>query len=114
MSKSLWYKFCVLDEILFHACKEVTDEWRLVIPRDKRKEILSLLHNSSTAGHPGMSQMKLTVCSRFYWPRMRNDIENWIKCCRSCTMAKRGPRRQRAPLQQEISCSPFDHVAFDT
>ncbi len=44
---------------------------------------------------------------------MRNDIENWIKCCRSCTMAKRGPRRQRPPLQQEISGSPFDHVAFD-
>ncbi len=28
-------------------------------------------------------------------------------------MAKRGPRRQRAPLQQEISGSPFDRVAFD-
>ncbi len=27
-------------------------------------------------------------------------------------MAKRGPRRQRAPLQQEISGSPF-RVAFD-
>ncbi len=110
---SLWYEFRVRDEILFRADKEVTDEWRLVIHRDKRKEILSLLHSSTTEGHPGMSRMKLTVCSRFYWPRMRNDIENWIKCCRSCTMAKRGPRRQCAPLQQEISGSPFDCVAFD-
>ncbi len=60
-----------------------------------------------------MSRMKCTVCSRFYWPRMRNDIENWLKCCQSCTMAKRGPRQQRAPLQQELSRSPFDRVAFD-
>ncbi len=28
-------------------------------------------------------------------------------------MAKRGPRRQRAPLQHELSGSPFDRVAFD-
>ncbi len=76
-------------------------------------EILLLLHSSTTAGHPGMSRMKLIVCSRFYWPRMRNDIENWIKCCLSCTMAKRGIRRQHAPIQQEISGSPFDRVAFD-
>ncbi len=85
---SLWYEFRVRDEILFRAGKEVTDEWRLVIPRDKYKKILSLLHSSTMAGHPGM-------------------------CCRSYTMAKRGPRRQRAPLQQEISGSPFDCVAFD-
>ncbi len=107
------YEFRVRDEILFRTGKEVTDEWRLVIPRDKHKEILSLLHSSNMAGHPGMSRMKLTICSRFNWPRMRNDIENWIKCCQSCTMAKRGPRRQQKPLQQEISGSLFDHVAFD-
>ncbi len=28
-------------------------------------------------------------------------------------MAKRGPRRQRAPLQQELSGALFDRVAFD-
>ncbi len=65
---SLWYVFGVRDEILFRTGKEVTDKWRLVIPRDKRKEILSLLHSSNTAGHPCMSRMKFTVCSRFYWP----------------------------------------------
>ncbi len=43
---------------------------------------------------------------------MRDDIENWIKCCRPCAMAKRGPRRQRAPLQQELNRTPFDRVAF--
>ncbi len=89
------------------------DEWRLVIPREKWSEILSLLHNSKFAGHPGMSCMKLTEGSRFYWPRMKQDIEDWIKCCKSCTMAKRGPGRPRHPLQQELSRAPFDHVAFD-
>ncbi len=88
---SLWYEFRVVDEILYRTGKEVDDERRLVIPRDKQSEILSLLHDSKFAGHPGMSHIKLTIGSRFYWPCMRQDIENWIKCCRSCTTAKRGP-----------------------
>ncbi len=110
---SLWYEFRVRDEILYRTGKETTDEWRLVIPRDKRTEILHLLHDSKTAGHPGMSQMILTVCSRFYWPCMRKDVDNWVTCCQPCSMAKRRPRQQRAPLQQEINGVPFDHVAFD-
>ncbi|MBL0686804.1 MAG: hypothetical protein JJV94_03140 [Sulfurospirillum sp.] len=73
---TLWFEFHVWDEILYHTGKEVDDEWWLVIPREKRTEILSLLHNSKMAGHPDMSRMKLTVGSRFYWPRMRQDIEN--------------------------------------
>ncbi len=32
---TLWYEFHVQDEILYHTGKEMDDEWRLVIPRDK-------------------------------------------------------------------------------
>ncbi len=106
---ALWYKVHVRDVILYRTGKEVNDEWRLVIPREKRTDILSLLHDSKMAAHPGMSKMKLTIGSRFYWPHMRQDIENWIKCI----MAKRGFRQQQHPLQQELNGEPFDHVAFD-
>ncbi len=110
-------KSCVLSgtnsEFEMKFSIETTDEWRLVIPRDKQKEILSLLYDSKMAGHPGMSRMKLTICSRFYWPCMRKDVKNWVTCCQPCAMAKRGPRRQRAPLQQELNGALFGHVVFD-
>ncbi len=64
-----------------------------------------MLHNSKTAGYPGMSRMKLTICSRFNWKGLR-ELSNMLN-------AKRGPRRQRTPLQLEINGAPFDHVAFD-
>ncbi len=44
------------------------DDWRF--------EILSLLHDDKTTGHPGMSRIKLTVGSRFYLHHMRQDIKN--------------------------------------
>ncbi len=74
---------------------------------------MSLLHDSKMAGHPAMSQMKLTTSSMFYWTRIRNDIKNLVKCCWPCAKAKRGLRRKRAPLQQELNGTPFDHLAFD-
>ncbi len=67
---TLWFETRVRDEIYYRTGKEVDDEWQLVMPREKCTEILSLLHDSRTAGHPGMSRMKLTGGSRFYWPRL--------------------------------------------
>ncbi len=110
---TLWYKFLVRDKILYRTGKETVDEWRLIISRDKRMEILSLLHDRNMAGHPGMSRMKLTVHSRFYWPHMRKDVENWGKFCWPCAIAKRGSRYQRTPLQQELNGALFDRAAFD-
>ncbi len=48
---TLWYEFHVWDEILYRTGKKVDDEWQLVIPREKHTEILSMLHDSKTAGY---------------------------------------------------------------
>ncbi len=63
---SLWYELRVQDKIVYRTGKEATDEWRLVIPRDKRKKILSLLHDSKTAGHPVMSHHRFKVLLDMY------------------------------------------------
>jgi len=110
---SMWSQFKVVNKILYRLGKEPSSPWRYVMPSELRTTIMQLLHDSRWAGHPGMSRMKSTIGSRFYWPRMRGDIEAWIKCCRACAMAKRGKGRGKAPLQQEISGAPFQRVAFD-
>ena len=110
---SLWPQFRIVDDILYRTGKIPSDPWRLVMPREKRSEIMELLHDSKWAGHPGMSRMKASIGSRYYWPRMRADIESWVKCCRACAMAKRGKGRGKAPLIQELSGAPFQRVAFD-
>ncbi len=110
---SLWKQFKTVDGILYRLGKTSVDPWRLVIPRSIRTKILKTLHNSKWADHPGMTKMKSNIGLRFYWPRMRDDIESWVKCCRSCAMSKRGQGRRKAPLIQELSGAPFQRVAFD-
>ncbi len=98
---SLWKQFKIVDRILYRVGKTDIDPWRLIIPRSIR------------AGHPGMTRMKSSIGLRFYWPRMRDDIESWVKCCRSCAMTKRGHGRGRAPLIQKVAGAAFQIVAFD-
>ncbi len=89
------------------------DPWRLIIPRYIRTNILELLHDNKWAGHPDMTRMKSSIYLMFYWLRMRDDIESWVKCCQSCATSKRGHGRGRAPLIQELAGAPFQRVAFD-
>ncbi len=70
-----------MDGILHRVGKTERDRWRLVIPRSIRTKILELLHDSKWAGHPGITQIKSSIGLRFCWPRMRDNIESWVKCC---------------------------------
>ncbi len=110
---SLWNQFQVWHELLYRLGKEVEEPWRLVIPRDKCSEILSMLHDNKSAGHPGMSRMKLTVGTIFYCPCIRQDIDNWNKCFRLLTMAKWSPKLSCPQLQQELSGAQFNQLSFD-
>ena len=110
---ALWDQFKIVDGILYRVGKTQTDTWRLVIPHVMRRKVMELLHNTKWAGHPGMTRMKSSIGSRYFWPKMRQDIESWVKCCQACAMAKRSQGRGKAPLQQELSGFPFQRVAFD-
>ncbi len=57
--------------------------------------------------------MKSSIGLRFYWLRMRDNIEFWVKCCRSFAISKRGQGRGKAPLIQELAGAPVRRVAFD-
>ncbi len=55
-------KFEMKFYIILAKKKPMNGGWLLL----ETKEILSLLNDSITAGHPGMSRIKHTICSRFY------------------------------------------------
>ncbi|XP_049866081.1 uncharacterized protein LOC126366827 [Pectinophora gossypiella] len=62
------------------------------------KNILKENHDSVSAGHPGVSRMFDRIKSQYWWKNMRQDIDDYVKKCRSCQINK--PLRQvnRAPM----------------
>ncbi|KAG5865599.1 hypothetical protein JTB14_015089 [Gonioctena quinquepunctata] len=54
------------------------DDWKLVIPKNKRKDILLKCHDDPQAGHPGVFKTFKRVSEHFYWPF---HVERCKVCC---------------------------------
>ncbi|GBN82195.1 hypothetical protein AVEN_140172-1 [Araneus ventricosus] len=50
---------------------------------------------------------------RFYWDRLRADVENWCRECHACG-ARKGPKtRTKGRLQRYNFGAPFERIALD-
>ncbi|MCP4254336.1 MAG: hypothetical protein GY775_13195, partial [Candidatus Scalindua sp.] len=80
------------------------EDWRVVhqiiIPRIYRKDILSLAHDSPMAGHLGINKTYSKILNHFYWPKMKQDVKEYLKSCHVCQMVgKPNQVIPPAPLQ---------------
>ncbi len=59
---------------------------RIYVPRDHalRGEIIARSHDHITAGHPGIEKTKELVLREFWWPKMKKDIETYVRACETC------------------------------
>lgn len=83
---------------------------QLVLPERYRAVVLKFLHDE--CGHLGIDKTCELLEDRFFWPRMSNDVEQYIKTCGRCVVRKTLPQRA-APLNQIMSSGPLDLVCID-
>jgi len=110
-----------------HALKtahsiEKKDHWlkngRLVIPSEEtlKQEILQLLHDAPTAGHPGRDETFVQVSDAYWWPGMRTWITDYVAGCAVCQQNKNITHRKRTPLYRiptPKDALPFQQIALD-
>ena len=61
-----------------------------------RRSILKIYHDTAANGaHFGRDKTTHKIRTRYYWPSMNKDIENYVKSCILC--AQYNPRRQKPP-----------------
>lgn len=58
---------------------------RIVVPGTLRRRVLELLH----AGHPGIVRSKILARGHLWWPRINQDIEEYIGACSVCQLTQR-------------------------
>ena len=86
---------------------------RLCIPQSRVKEILQLCHDKMN--HIGQHKCLDIVFCRFYWPKWRNDVKQWIRKC-ACNVKKdNDPRPAKQPMcaTDILNLNPFEKVAID-
>ncbi len=86
---------------------------QLIIPESLVPAILTRIHSSPHAGHPGKNWTLLQARMLYYWTTMRLDIIKYIDACTTCA-ENYGSVSRPGPIQSySIPNDPWDTVAID-
>ena len=91
---------------------------RLVVVEDSslKRGVISLYHDSLTAGHPGISNTTWAIAKDFWWPAMKKDVTEYVKGCTTCQSRKNQPNKTKPPLfpiPSDTYDTPFTSIAMD-
>ena len=101
-------KLSIIDGMLMRKTASLT---QIVLPQKFHRVVLVELHEK--LAHLGAERVLELARKRFYWPRMKNHIETYIrKRCR-CLIAKKPNIPDRAPMIPIVSTFPFELVSID-
>ncbi|KAK8948956.1 hypothetical protein KSP39_PZI005193 [Platanthera zijinensis] len=103
-------QFWVEDELLYTKGK------RLYIPKwdNLRRELIKECHDTRWAGHPGQKRTMALVEIMYYWPRMKESVDTYVKTCLVCQQDK-VENRQPAGLLEPLPVPdhPWHTVTLD-
>lgn len=71
-------------------------EERLYVPKCNNfiKELLKECPETRWAGHPGQQRTLALLEAAYYWPHMRDDVDEYVRTCLVCQQDKVERKRQ--------------------
>ncbi|GBN13631.1 hypothetical protein AVEN_166628-1, partial [Araneus ventricosus] len=79
---ALWDSLHLKDGVLYRKWENddgSSCQWQLILPRSRIQEVLQETHDSSSGGHFGIMKTLRRIRERFYWDRLRADVEKWCR-----------------------------------
>lgn len=87
---------------------------RLFIPPELLGEVIHWAHASSFIGHPGVDRTAFVIGKRFWWPKSKADIQNYVAACPECATHKSSHQRPAGLLRPlPVPHRPWSHIAVD-
>ena len=84
---------------------------QVVVPGNLRNQVIRPAHSLLMGGHMGIRKASDRILSKFYWPRLHDDV---ARICRSCDICRKTKNKGRTPLQKmPLIDTPFKRVAVD-
>ena len=85
----------------------VMKDKRIVIPEGLHEQALENLHRS----HMGIVKTKERPSTSMFWPKIYNDIENFLSSCCPCMIHK--VKQTAEPLERDIPTKPWHSLTLD-
>ena len=89
---------------------------KIWLPRDEalNKMGFETVHNTMVASLMGMDETLKMIHRNFYWPRMPEDIENYVCSCNDYQRNKASHHKRHGTLHPlELSYSLWDSISMD-
>lgn len=90
----------VVDDILYKYVSVKFPEmygdeepWKKVVPKEERKKLLEIYHDSPRGGHLGIYKTYQRILTSHYWPKMQADVKKYVNKCKICSQMKPEQRR---------------------
>lgn len=107
--------FALRNNVLYKRNFERSAEtFLLVVPSKLRPEILEACHDDPSAGHLGVSRTFARIRTKYYWPKLLNSVQHYVRTCRDCQRRKTPPLKPAGLLQPiQPPEVPFAKVGMD-
>lgn len=99
-SKGTARKYKISNKLLYHLgrydVRTGERKWSLCVPKEKRAEALADQHDNQS--HFGYWKTLKMMQRMYYWPRMYEDIAEYIRSCNTCKQIKPTNENTRVPI----------------
>ena len=87
-------KYKVEKELLYRKKNVKGEEKWIRVTRDCEKiPTMYMLHDHPISAHFSVTKTYEKIRERYYWPRMKQDVEQYVKSCEQCQ--RRGKPKER-------------------
>ncbi|CAJ0964878.1 unnamed protein product [Ranitomeya imitator] len=87
---------------------------KLFVPNRWTNKVISEVHCSVLAGHPGIFGTRELVARSFWWPSLSRDVRSFVQSCGICARAKRCcSRASGLLLPLPVPKRPWTHISMD-
>jgi len=84
---------------------------RLCVPKAAQIDIVKLYHDNN---HTGIEITHSKISNKYYWPRMKETVANFVRSCEYCQLNKPDNNPNKAPVLSFSSPNgPFEAYGFD-
>ena len=92
----------------------VKGRWYVPSNKELKNKILMAEHDSRIAGHFGQFKTLERIKANFYWPRMDQEVEEYVRSCDSCQRNKATRHKKYGLLDPlDILNRPWDDISMD-
>jgi transposase InsO family protein len=88
-------------------------EDRLYVPAELRPRLLRSFHSHVLNFHQGASAMYANMKRQFYWPKLKDNIRNFVAMCDICSVVKKGRHEATGIIQRYYATEPFQILHMD-